>query len=196
MTKRLLTFIVAALLLLSLAGVTGARVRPVQDRAPAAGAGADDTGEGQTDEGSEFKPVEGALKMSDLVGTWEKAGVSSYGYRDRVTNDYRSGHGSAQMHEVRADGSFDYTNYATISLYDCKTELFTSMKGRAKLSGARVTFQYVSGTVKGKDSCKATGFNRPAQIDSRTFRLESDGEQLRLCEVGAESPACLYKAKE
>ena len=144
----------------------------------------------------DFKPVEGAVRMSELVGTWEKAGVSSYGYRDTLTNDYRSGHGSAQMHEVRADGGFDYTNYATVSLYDCRTELFTSMKGRVKLSGARVTFEYVSGTVKGKDSCKATGFNRPAQISSRTFVVERDGERLRLCEVGAENPTCLSKAKK
>lgn len=70
------------------------------------------------------------------------------------------------------------------------------MKGRVKLAGGRVTFEYVSGTVKGKDSCKAAGFNKPAQIDGRTFRLESDGERLRLCEVGAETPACLYKVKE
>ena len=196
MTKRLLTSIAAALMLLSIARVTEARVPPLQDRAPAASAEADDAGEGKTVDGSDFRPVEGAVRMSDLVGTWEKAGVSSYGYRDRVTNDYRSGHGSAQTHEVKANGSFDYTNYATISLYDCTTELFTSMKGRVRLSGARVTFEYVSGTVKGKDSCKATGFNKPAQVNSRTFRVESDGERLRLCDVDAESPSCLYRAKE
>ena len=144
----------------------------------------------------DFKPFEGAVRMSDLVGTWEKAGVSSYGYRDTVTNDYRSAHGSAQMHEVRADGSFAYSNYATVSLYGCTTELFTSMKGRVKLSGSRVTFTYVSGTVKGKDSCKATGFNKPAQIESATYAVERDGERLRLCQVGAENPTCLEKAKD
>lgn len=153
--------------------------------------------EPQTKTGGEpdFKPVAGALRMSELAGTWEKAGVSSYGYRDRVSNDYRSGYGSAQMHEVRADGSFDYSNYATVSLYDCTTELFTSMKGRVTLSGARVTFTYVSGTVKGKDSCKATGFNKPAQISSKTYAAERDGDRLRLCEVGAENPTCLYQTK-
>lgn len=144
----------------------------------------------------DFRPVEGAVRLSELVGTWERAGVSSYGYRDALTNDYRSGHGSANMHEIKPDGSFDYSNYATVSLYDCTTELFTSMKGRVRVSGPQVTFTYVSGTVRGKDSCKTTGFNKPAQIDAKTYRVERDGGNcLRLCEVGADNPTCLYRAK-
>ncbi|HLM62404.1 MAG TPA: hypothetical protein VK308_16500 [Pyrinomonadaceae bacterium] len=38
-----------------------------------------------------FQPVTGAIKMSDLVGKWNKGTVSSYGYRNTVTNDYTSG---------------------------------------------------------------------------------------------------------
>ena len=191
---RLSALILTALMLLSQSFAAGAHAgTPLRSQQANAEANRDDE---QKDDGeADFKPVEGAVRMSELVGVWEKAGVSSYGYRDAVTKDYRSGYGSAQAHEVRADGGFDYTNYATISLYDCTTELFTSMKGRVTLSGARVTFKYVSGTVKGKDSCKATGFNKPAQISSRTFALERAGERLRLCEVGAEAPTCLYKAK-
>lgn len=142
----------------------------------------------------DFRPAEGAVRMSELAGTWERGGVSSHGYRDAVTNDYRSGHGSANMHEIKADGSFEYSNYATVSLYNCTTELFTSMKGRVRGSGPRVNFTYVSGTVRGKDSCKAAGFNRPAQIEPKTYRVERDGARVRLCEVGAENPTCLYRA--
>lgn len=140
-----------------------------------------------------FQPVTGAIKMSDLVGKWNKGTVASYGYRNTVTNDYKSGYGSANMHEVRANGSFDYSNFAQISLYGCTTELFTSMKGRAAISGSQVTFSYLSGNVKGKDSCKSTGFDKPAQISNAAYRLERDGSHLRLCEVGKETPSCLYK---
>ncbi len=114
-----------------------------------------------------FQPVTGAIKMSDLVGKWNKGTVSSYGYRNTVTNDYKSGYGSANMHEIRAGGSFDYSNYAQISLYGCTTELFTSMKGRATISGSQVTFNYISGNVKGKDSCRSQGFDKPAQLKCR-----------------------------
>jgi hypothetical protein len=143
-----------------------------------------------------FQPVTGAIKMSDLVGKWNKGTVSSYGYRNTVTNDYTSGYGSANMHEIRAGGTFDYSNYAQISLYGCTTELFTSMKGRAAVSGSQVTFSYTSGNVKGKDSCRSQGFDKPAQIKSAIYRLERDGNHLRLCEVGRESPSCLYKEEK
>jgi hypothetical protein len=143
-----------------------------------------------------FQPVEGTIKMSDLVGKWDKGTVSSYGYRNSVTNDYKSGYGSANMHEIRANGSFDYANYAQISLYGCTTELSTSMTGRAAITGSQVTFNYISGNVKGKDSCKSEGFNKPAYLNSATYRLERDGNHLRLCEVGKENPNCLYKEEK
>jgi hypothetical protein len=110
-----------------------------------------------------FQPVTGAIKMSDLVGKWNKGTVSSYGYRNTVTNDYTSGYGAANMHEIRADGSFDYSNFAQISLYGCTTELFTSMKGRAAINRSQVTFSYLSGNVKGKASVA-----RRALINRRT----------------------------
>ncbi|HEX8249403.1 MAG TPA: hypothetical protein VF599_14590 [Pyrinomonadaceae bacterium] len=143
-----------------------------------------------------FRPIEGAAKIADLVGKWNKGSVASYGYRDTVTNDYKSGYGAANQHDIYADGSFDYSNFAQVSVYGCTTELFTAMKGRISVSGAQVTFTYVSGTVKGKDSCKTTGFNKPAQIANATFRVERDKDQIRLCEVGKEQPYCLYKVKE
>jgi hypothetical protein len=142
-----------------------------------------------------FRPATSPVRLSELIGRWEKGRVSAYCYRDVATNYYRSGYGSAQQHEVRADGGFDYSNYATVSLYNCKTELFTAMKGRVTVSGNQVTFTYLSGTVKGKDSCKATGFDKPAQMQARTFVVEREGERIRLCEMGAETPTCLYKAK-
>jgi hypothetical protein len=143
-----------------------------------------------------FQPVGGAIQLSDLVGKWDKGTVSSYGYRNSVTNDYKSGYGFANMHEIRANGSFDYANYAQISLYGCTTELSTSMKGRATISGSQVTFNYISGNVKGKDSCKSEGFDKPAQIKSTTYQLERDGDYLRLCEVGAKLENCLYKEEK
>jgi hypothetical protein len=143
----------------------------------------------------DFRAIQGAVGMSQLAGKWVKGSTATYGYRDSVTNDYKSGYGAANQHDIYADGSFDYSNYAQVSLYGCTTELFTSMKGRFTLAGSQVTFRYVSGNVKGKDSCKATGFDRPAQIRQTTYQLESDGDELRMCEVGAENPTCLYKEK-
>jgi hypothetical protein len=143
-----------------------------------------------------FQPIEGAIKMSDLIGKWNKGTVASYGYRNTVTNDYTSGYGSANMHEIRANGSFDYSNFAQISLYGCTTELFTSMKGRAAISGSQVIFSYVSGNVKGKDSCRSQGFDKPARISNATYQLERDGNHLRLCEVGAKVQSCLYKEEK
>jgi hypothetical protein len=144
---------------------------------------------------ADFQTLNGAIRMSDLAGKWVKGTTATYGYRDSVTNDYKSGYGAANQHDIYANGSFDYTNFAQVSLYGCTTELFTSMKGRLSLSGSEVTFNYVSGSVKGKDSCKTTGFNKPAQIRQTTYRLESDGSRLRMCEVGAENPTCLYREK-
>ena len=148
----------------------------------------------ETDNRPEDSPsVETPVKLSDLTGTWYKASVSSYGYRNTVTNDYRSAHGNANMHEVRANGSFDYTNFASISSYGCTTELNTSMKGRISVSGSKVTFTYISGTVKGKDSCKSTGFTRPAQIKPTVYRAERKDGKLMLCETGTELTYCLVR---
>jgi hypothetical protein len=47
-----------------------------------------------------FKPVAGAIKLSDLVGKWNKGTVATYGYRNTTTNDYRSGYGVANMHDI------------------------------------------------------------------------------------------------
>ena len=131
--------------------------------------------------------------LSSLAGKWVKGSVSSYGYRNTITNDYRSAHGAANQHDIRPNGTFDYSNFATVSGYGCTTELFTSMKGRISVSGSRVIFTYVSGTVRGKDSCKSTGFTKPAQIATTTYDLQRSNGKLRMCEVGKESPTCLYK---
>ena len=145
------------------------------------------------DAGAEnFSPAPG-LGLSSLAGKWVKGSVSSYGYRNTVTNEYRSAHGAANEHEIRPNGTFDYSNFASISGYGCTTELFTSMKGRISVSGSRVTFTYVSGTVRGKDSCKSTGFTKPAQIAASTYELQRSSGKLRMCEVGKENPTCLYK---
>ena len=142
-----------------------------------------------------FTPASG-VGLSSLAGKWVKGSVSSYRYRNTVTNDYRSAHGAANEHEIRPNGSFDYSNFATISGYGCTTELFTSMKGRVSVSGSRATFTYVSGTVRGKDSCKSTGFTKPAQIKPSTYELQRSNGKLRMCEIGTENPTCLYKEAE
>lgn len=139
-----------------------------------------------------FTPAAG-VGLSSLAGKWVKGTVSSYGYRNTVTNEYRSAHGAANEHEIRPNGAFDYSNFATVSGYGCTTELFTAMKGRVSLSGSRVTFTYVSGTVRGKDSCKSTGFTRPAQIKPATYELQRSNGKLRMCETATETPNCLYK---
>ncbi len=139
-----------------------------------------------------FTPATG-VGVSSLAGKWVKGSISSYGYRNTVTNDYRSAHGAANQHDIRANGTFDYSNFASISGYGCTTELFTSMKGRISVSGSRVTFTYVSGTVRGKDSCKSTGFTKPAQIATTTYELQRSNGKLRMCEIGTETPNCLYK---
>jgi hypothetical protein len=151
---------------------------------------------GADSEKPNFQLVDAAIKLSDLVGKWNKGTVASYGYRNTKTNDYTSGYGSANMHEIRSNGNFDYSNYAQISLYGCTTELSTSMKGRAAISGSQVTFSYLSGNVKGKDSCKSEGFDKPAYVNSTTYQLERDGNHLRLCEVGAKVQNCLYKEEK
>ena len=142
-----------------------------------------------------FTPVTG-VGLSSLAGKWAKGSVSSYGYRNSVTNDYRSAYGAANQHEIRPNGTFDYSNFASVSGYGCTTELFTSMKGRVSVSGSRVTFTYLSGTVRGKESCKSTGFTRPAEIKPETYELQRSNGNLRLCEIGTETAYCLYKEGE
>ena len=134
--------------------------------------------------------------MSELSGKWIKGTTATYGYRNTVTNDYRSAFGAANQHDIYAGGNFDYTNYAQVSGYGCKTELYTSMKGRASISGSLITFNYVSGTVKIEDSCKKSVVTRPAQIKPAAYRVERGKEGLRMCETGGENPSCLYKVKE
>ena len=141
------------------------------------------------------QPIQGTLKLSDLAGTWGKATTATYGYHNTVTNDYRSGYGAANQHDIYPNGMFDYTNYAQVSGYGCTTELYTSMKGRISIRGSQVTFTYSSGTVRVEDSCKKSSVTRPAQISPATFRAERVGNKLRLCEVGKENPTCLDKAE-
>jgi hypothetical protein len=145
---------------------------------------------------NDSKPIEGIVKMSELSGKWIKGTTSSYGYRNTVTNDYRSAYGAANQHDIYANGNFDYTNYAQVSGYGCKSELYTSMKGRASISGSVITFNYVSGSVRIEDSCKKSVVTRAAQINSAAYQIERAKEGLRMCEVGKENPSCLYKVKE
>ncbi len=136
------------------------------------------------------------IGLAALAGKWVKGTVSTYGYRNTVNNDYRSAYGAANEHEIRPNGTFDYSNYATVGGYGCTTELFTSMKGRVQINGSRVTLTYVSGTVRGKDSCKSAGFTRPAQIEPGVYILERSNGKLRMCETGKETPNCLYKEND
>lgn len=143
----------------------------------------------------EYKPVQGGISLADLAGKWSKSTVSASGYRNVVTGDYKSGYGFSNQHEISSNGAFNYYNFATVSLYDCTTELFTRMKGRAQLNGSLVTFTYVSGTVDIKDSCKKSTLTKPAQVEKTTYRLERGRKYLRMCEVGKET-YCIYKSEE
>jgi len=173
------------------------------DRTPETGNTAVQTSGGQDSDDREAQnaapvsqPIQGALKLSDLAGTWGKATTATYGYRNTITNDYRSAYGAANQHDVYPNGTFDYTNYAQVSGYGCKTELYTSMKGRVSVSGSQVTFSYTSGTVRVEDSCKKSAVTRPAQISPTSYRAGRVGSKLRLCEVGKENPTCLDKAEK
>jgi hypothetical protein len=47
-----------------------------------------------------------------------------------------------------------------------------------------------------EDRCKKSVVTEPAQIKTTTYRLKRAGDHLRMCEIGAENPTCLYKTEE
>ena len=71
--------------------------------------------------------------------------------------------------------------------------------GRVGVGGARATISYLSGTLQSKDNCLKRGnYTKPLGAEKAEFpyRLERDGDRLRLCTVGAAEPNCIYKVVE
>jgi hypothetical protein len=151
----------------------------------------------QSDEN--FKPVEGALKLADLVGRWVKDPYSVSAGSYTITTNDRGGYKNNTVYEIHPGGNFDFTANTTLYMSNCRTELFTTRKGRVGVSGARATISYVSGTLQSRDNCsKRANYTKPLGAEKAEFpyRLERDGERLRLCTVGSAEPNCLYKVVE
>ena len=174
----------------------GGRAAAAAQEEATADAGVAEAG-GQSEEN--FRPVGGPLRLADLAGRWMKDpySVSTSGYT--ITTNDKGGYKNNTVYEVRADGSFDFTANTTLYMSNCKTELFTTRKGRIGVSGSQANVSYVSGTLQSKDNCSKRGNYTKALGAERAefpYRLERDGGQLRLCTVGRPEPNCLYKVRQ
>jgi hypothetical protein len=146
----------------------------------------------------DFKFVGGSLKLADLVGRWMKDPYSVSTSSYTITTNDEGGYKNNTVYEIHPNGSFDFTANTTLYMSRCKTELFTTRKGRVGVSNSQANISYVSGTLQSKDNCSKRGnYTKPlgAEKAESPYRLEQDGEQLRLCTVGTAEPNCLYKVK-
>lgn len=158
----------------------------------AAGAAASD----QPDDN--FKPVGGTLRLADLAGKWMKDPYSVSTSSYTITTNDKGGYKNNTVYEIQPNGNFDFTANTTLYMSRCKTELFTTRKGRIAVSGSQANVAYISGMLQSKDNCSPRGnYTKPlgAEKADSPYRLERDGEKLRLCTVGTAEPNCLYKVK-
>ena len=115
-----------------------------------------------------------------------------------ITTNDKGGYKNNTVYEIRADGNFDFAANTTLYMSRCKTELYTTRKGRISVSGSQAFVAFTTGTLQSKDNCSARGnYTKPlaAERVDHPYRLERDGARLRLCTVGAAEPNCLYKGK-
>ena len=136
--------------------------------------------------------------LSQLAGKWQVLHGNSIVGVD--INSGRIGDGNAMIAEfdIEPDGRVIYSFMLQQSNYGCTTRIKTSKTGRARVSGARVTFDYEGGTTVSEDNCNRR-FNYtkklPAEKESFDFGLERKNGKMNFCFANSNLKDCAVKVK-
>jgi hypothetical protein len=112
--------------------------------------------------------------MQQLAGKWEKkqSGMSSY-----QNGVYQGSSGNYESYTFYADGRVDYSSLIAVQNYGCRMEVFSSQKGRAKLTGGSLNINLTNGNLTRDDSCsKSKNYTKPMDATSFNYswKIEKD----------------------
>ncbi len=123
--------------------------------------------------------------LSDFVGkwVWGRSGSSTY----TTGGAYVGGNGSRFTYQFSAGGAVEYTGIMNVMTAGCRLQAFTIKKGRATLSGDRLTINWQPASFSRDDSCSPSkNYKKTLPAETETFRVslkESNGQK-QLCLTG------------
>jgi hypothetical protein len=124
-------------------------------------------------------------QASDLHGSWKNGSVGTISYQNRVTGSTKPGRGSIFLYKFHPNGTYEYTGYMEVTMYNCTTGLFNNITGRYTVDGSTVSLAPARDFWKSTNSCAASGNKEQTKTPTRKTlqfdrRTDEYGSQL-LC---------------
>lgn len=139
-------------------------------------------------------PVEG---VSALTGKWVLGYIPESTWT--LTGSYAGGNGSRHTYQFSPDGTVESTYQMSFRDSNCSQFVFSSKKGRARLSGDTLTIKWSRGFLRRDVFCdRANTYNEttPAQTETLKVTLKnSPSGKRQLCTVSKSSETCFTRAE-
>ena len=135
-------------------------------------------------------------QANEIVGSWKNGSVGSISYQNRVTGSTRPGRSSIFMYKFHPNGTYEFTGYMELTMYNCTTTLFNNITGRYSVDGSTINLNPSRDFWKNTNSCAASGNKQTTKTPTRKsleFEVRDDeyGSRL-LCLSEGGSDTC-YK---
>lgn len=133
-----------------------------------------------------------AGNVSALTGKWVWARTGGTSWNQNGT--YAGGNGSRFTYQFSPNGAVEYTGIMNVMMAGCSQQVFTSKKGRARLSGDTLTIDWSPATYTRDFSCdRANNYTKTLPAESETlkvtFKNDSTGRR-QFCTVSGNGETC------
>ncbi|HJQ34584.1 MAG TPA: hypothetical protein VJ866_20555 [Pyrinomonadaceae bacterium] len=172
-----------------LLGIYDARGGSSQTEAAAAGSDVEGAG-------GEASGV-GVGDISALVGKWVWARTGSTTWNQG--GGYVGGNGSRFTYQFAPGGAVEYTGIMNVMAGGCSQQVFMSKKGRARLSGDKLTIAWAPATTTRDFSCdRANNYTKtlPAETETLTVNFKNSYGQRKLCTVSKDGGETCFSPAE
>ena len=123
--------------------------------------------------------------LSSLSGKW--AWGHSGSMTKTVSGVYLGGNASRFTYQFLANGAVEYTGIMNMMAGGCRKQIFKTMKGRAALSGDRLTINWSPASFSREDSCSPSKNYKktlPAETETLRVQMKDSAGQKQLCLTG------------
>lgn len=139
----------------------------------------------QNNDGYETVRKSGAGTLSSIVGKWVSGNTGSM--TKTTSGVYLGGNASRHTYQFGANGAVEYTGIMNMMAGGCRMQIFKTMKGRAVLSGDRLTINWSPASFSREDSCSPSkNYKKTLPAETETFQVffENYYDDKQLCLKG------------
>jgi hypothetical protein len=123
--------------------------------------------------------------LSSIAGTWVSGNTGSIS--KTTSGVYLGGNASRHTYQFNANGTVEYTGIMNMMTGGCRMQIFKTARGKASLSGDRLTIDWSPANFSRDDSCSPSkNYKKTLPAETETFQIffETYFDDKQLCLSG------------